>query len=128
MRTVWCIVISSPRTSWWHEQECAKTPSCSTLGSAASLPAPPGKQRADSPPQDGNIIISGQDIVGYVCTTRHSDTLGWQYGLALIREGHAGRGETIRIFQDLGRGRRGVATATLVAPHFYDPEGARLRA
>jgi len=85
-------------------------------------------EQADIPPQDGSLVIAGQDIVGYVCTTRHSETLGWQFGLALIREDHAQKGESIRIFQDLGRGRRSVSTATLIAPHFYDPKGERLRA
>ncbi len=78
-------------------------------------------------PRDGALVVAGGEIVGYVCTTRRSDVLGWQYGMALVREERAGRGGTIRLFEDDGTGSRATCTATVVPMPFYDPEGERLR-
>ncbi len=78
-------------------------------------------------PRDGAVVVAGGEIVGHVCTTRRSETLGWQYGMALVREGHAVRGGTIRLFEDEGNGRSATSTATVVPLPFYDPEGERLR-
>lgn len=77
-------------------------------------------------PQDGDIVYLGHEIVGYVCTTRISPSLGWQYGMALVREDQAEEGGTINIYEGLGRGET-RCTATVVAPPFYDPAGERLR-
>lgn len=77
-------------------------------------------------PLDGDIVVNGEEIVGYTCTTRFSETLGWQFGMALVRDSCAIEGSEIRFFQSLG-GQRVTYTATVMAPHFYDPEGARLR-
>ena len=79
-------------------------------------------------PSDGALVVDGGEIVGHVCTTRRSETLGWQYGMALVREGHAVRGGTIRLF----RGRGGMAGAQLPPPRWCrcpstTPEGERLR-
>ncbi len=77
-------------------------------------------------PQDGDIVVNGDDIVGYVCTTRFSESLGWQYGMALVNEACAIKGEKIRLCQALGK-RHDEYSATVVPPHFYDPKGERLR-
>ena len=55
-----------------------------------------------------------------------SEALGWQYGMALVNDGFAVDGQQINLFQELGQGRLRY-TATVVPPHFYDPEGERLR-
>jgi sarcosine oxidase subunit alpha len=78
-------------------------------------------------PMDGDISVDGENIVGYACTTRFSDTLGWQYGMALLEDTYAVQGKQIEFFQDLGQGPRRYV-ATVVPPHFYDPQGERLRA
>lgn len=77
-------------------------------------------------PLDGDIIVDGESIVGFTCTTRFSETLGWQYGMALVNDRLAVEGQEISLFQGLGQARLRY-TATVVPPHFYDPEGKRLR-
>ena len=79
-------------------------------------------------PSDGAVVVGGGEIVGYVCTTRRSDTLGWQYGMALVREDHAAKGGTILIQEEEMPGMRATFSATVTSPHFYDPQGTRLRA
>lgn len=78
-------------------------------------------------PRDGAVVVDGDEIVGYVCTTRRSEALGWQYGMALVREGVAVKGHSIHIRQEETPGRDESCTATVVALPFYDPEGRRLR-
>ena len=85
--------------------------------------------RIDDPaprPQDGALVVDGDDIGGFVCTTRYSEALGWQYGMALVNDHLAVSGGTLHIFEQLGRGAT-RCTATVVPPHFYDPDGERLR-
>jgi sarcosine oxidase subunit alpha len=77
-------------------------------------------------PQDGDIVVADKDIVGYVCTTRVSESLDCSYGMALVHDGYATRGEEIRMCQSLGK-RHDEYTATVIPPHFYDPDGERLR-
>ena len=91
------------------------------------LEAAPGAQPGGGP-GDGAVIVADGEVVGYVCTTRRSETLGWQYGMALVREEHAARGAGLNIYENLGSGRKSTCSATVVAPHFYDPRGERLRA
>ena len=79
-------------------------------------------------PSDGAVIVADGEVVGYVCTTRRSETLGWQYGMALVREEQAARGGNLNIYENMGSGRKSTFTATVIAPHFYDPKGERLRA
>jgi glycine cleavage system aminomethyltransferase T len=55
-----------------------------------------------------------------------SETLGCSYGMALVKDGYAIKGEQIRMHQALGE-RHDEYTATVTAPHFYDPDGDRLR-
>ena len=81
---------------------------------------------ADVAPQDGDIVVNGKDIVGYVCTTRFSESLRGQYGMALVNDACASKGAEIRLCQALGK-RHNEYTATVVPPHFYDPDGERLR-
>ncbi|WP_420633213.1 FAD-dependent oxidoreductase [Candidatus Palauibacter sp.] len=84
-----------------------------------------GGQRAGHCPEDGTIVVDGDRIAGFVCTTRFSETLGWQYGLALVEDRLAKRGGTLDLYESEGRRAR-RSTATVVPPHFYDPEGERL--
>ena len=78
-------------------------------------------------PRDGAVVVDGGEVVGYVCTTRRSDTLGWQYGMALVREEVAVRGGRIRLYENEGNGEGATSTATVVPLPFYDPEGERVR-
>ncbi len=77
-------------------------------------------------PGDGALVVDGDRIAGFVCTTRHSETLGWQYGLALVEDRLAERGRSLDLYESLGR-RAARSTAAVVPPHFYDPQGTRLR-
>jgi sarcosine oxidase subunit alpha len=83
-------------------------------------------RRQSAGPQDGALVVEGRDIIGYVCTTRHSEALGWQYGLALVRDGQTGQSRSVELFQDLGSAPERFA-AMVIPPHFYDPDGERLR-
>ena len=85
--------------------------------------------RVDDPaaePEDGALVVDGEDIVGFVCTTRMSETLGWRFGMALVLDRLATPGGALHIYEGLGRETARCA-ATVVPPHFYDPEGERLR-
>lgn len=81
---------------------------------------------APESPRDGALVVDGGEIVGHVCTTRRSDTLGWQYGMALVREEVAVKGR-LELRDGIGRGRRDTWAAIVVTPPFYDPAGKRLR-
>ncbi|MCB2186015.1 MAG: (2Fe-2S)-binding protein [Deltaproteobacteria bacterium] len=75
-------------------------------------------------PGDGAVLYAGRDIIGHVCTIRHSHALGATIGLALVQEPWARPGGKLNIFQnDGGKELRSVATVT-PAP-FYDPAGER---
>ena len=85
--------------------------------------------RVDDPaasPQDGAIVVDGEGIVGFVCTTRKSEALGWQFGMALVQDEFAALDGTIQIYENFG-GKPAHCAATVVSPTFYDPEGKRLR-
>ena len=79
-------------------------------------------------PRDGAVVVHGGEVVGYVCTTRRSETLGWQYGMALVREEHSAKGATISLQEEEKPGQRATFCATVISPHFHDPKGTRLRA
>ena len=79
-------------------------------------------------PRDGALVVDGDEIEGYVCTTRRSEALGWRYGMALVRDGVAVEGDRIEIRQEEKPSRRVSCTATVVPMPFYDPEGTRPRA
>ena len=87
-----------------------------------------GSARDGKSPRDGAVVVDGGEVVGYVCTTRRSETLGWQYGMALVRDGHAAKGATIFLQEEEKPGKRATFSATVQSLHFYDPEGTRLRA
>lgn len=85
-----------------------------------------GDGRTPDGPRDGALVVSGVEIVGYVCTTRFSESLGWRYGLALLRDGDRMQGRSVELYQDEGGGPQRFA-ARVVPPHFYDSDGTRLR-
>ena len=89
-----------------------------------------GRRRPDGGggrPDDGAVVVDGDRIAGFVCTTRSSETLGWRYGLALVEDRLAEKGRALDLYES--HGRRALRTkATVVSPHFYDPKGERLRA
>ena len=78
-------------------------------------------------PSDGAIVVDSDEIVGYICTTRHSDTLGWQYGMALVHEKYAKKGDIVNIYDTCDDKSSFTCTARVMSPHFYDPKGVRLR-
>jgi sarcosine oxidase subunit alpha len=81
---------------------------------------------AGGTPRDGAIIVHGAEIAGHVCTTRYSETLGWRFGLALVRDDLTDEGTRLELRETVG-GRSVRSGATVVPPHFYDPRGERLR-
>ncbi|MEM8555112.1 MAG: sarcosine oxidase subunit alpha family protein [Pseudomonadota bacterium] len=61
---------------------------------------------------------------GWVSSACHSPTLGHDIALGFLKGGMARAGETLVAWD----GIRGVQSdVTVVSPHFYDPEGERLR-
>ena len=118
---------------WDREDTAAKKVGAPALRACAKQP---GRMKlvgfrvdeGSGSPRDGAVVVDGGEIVGYVCTTRRSEALGWQYGMALVREGVAVRGGRIQMRQEETPGRGVSCTAMVVPPHFYDPEGKRLRA
>jgi sarcosine oxidase subunit alpha len=68
----------------------------------------------------GDAVASPVPMAGHVTSSYRSATLGRTFALGLVEDGHARRGATIRApLPD-----RTVA-ATITAPIFHDPEGAR---
>ena len=84
------------------------------------------EEGADSP-LDGALVVDDEEIVGYVCTTRHSEALGWQFGMALVRKAYSLLGRRIHLCHEEKRGQRVTSTAIVMPPHFYDPKGERQR-
>jgi len=82
---------------------------------------------AAMPPRDGALVVESGEIIGYVCTARRSDTLGWPYGLALIRDEFAAEGSRRAVYENPGGDPRRTSIM-LIPPRFYDPGGERLRA
>ncbi len=62
---------------------------------------------------------------GFITSSAYSPTLGHPIALALLANGPARHGETVRVYDPV---RNGDTLAKIVAPVFYDPEGARLHA
>ncbi len=104
---------------------CAKQPGRMKL---VGLRVDEGAEGGGGGPRDGALVVDGDEIVGYVCTTRRSETLGWQYGMALVRDGHAAKGGRIHLHEEKAPGKSATYSATVVSPPFYDPKGTRLRA
>ncbi|MFZ0450715.1 MAG: 2Fe-2S iron-sulfur cluster-binding protein [Desulfatiglandaceae bacterium] len=85
--------------------------------------------RMDDPgrtPGDGSIVYEGEEIVGFVCTSRFSKTLEQSIGMAVVRDDLVKEGGRLHIFQyDANNPIR--YTATVAPTPFYDREGLRLR-
>lgn len=73
-------------------------------------------------PQSGETRGHGD---GWVSSATYSPALGRHIALALLKNGNARHGETIRIVDFVGD--RSLA-ATVVSHHFFDPEGVRQNA
>jgi sarcosine oxidase subunit alpha len=99
----------------------------------ADLVRPHRKQLVGLLPEDPEeLLTEGTQLVweestsppvpmaGHVTSSYRSATLGRTFALGLVEDGHARRGATIRA----PLADRTVA-ATITAPVFYDPEGAR---
>ena len=79
---------------------------------------------SDPVPRDGSIIVD-RKILGYVCTARYSDALGFPVGFALVEAPHASPGSRLAIFQD-GCGGELIHGEVVETP-FYDAGGERMR-
>ena len=62
---------------------------------------------------------------GWISSVAWSPTLRSSIGLGFIREGHARVGETVRAWDGL---QNKDIQVEIVSPHFFDPDGERLRA
>ncbi len=85
--------------------------------------------RMDDPartPGDGSVIYEGEEIVGFVCTSRFSKTLGQSIGMALVRGDLAKEGGRLNIYQN-DKNNPIRSTATVAPMPFYDAEGKRLK-
>ena len=77
-------------------------------------------------PGDGAVVYDGETILGFVCSSRFSRTLGQSIGMALVREDFVKQGGQLTIYQnDSNKPLR--FKATVVPTPFYDAEGNRLR-
>jgi sarcosine oxidase subunit alpha len=72
----------------------------------------------------GAEAVAANDL-GHVTSAAYSPTCGQWIGLALLANGPARIGKQIRVYDPV---RNGDLLATVCAPVFYDPEGAKLRA
>jgi sarcosine oxidase subunit alpha len=72
-------------------------------------------------PDESNIVLRGEEVVGFVTSVAHSPALGKTIGLAYAHPDDAEIGKTIRIKLDSGQ----VVDATVASPHFYDPDNKR---
>jgi sarcosine oxidase subunit alpha len=80
--------------------------------------APPGEPW---PVLEGHLVLRGEEIVGHVTSVGRSATLGRTIGMAFAAPEAAAPGARITI-----KGEGGVRLeAEVVAPPFYDPQGAR---
>ncbi|MGD8562740.1 MAG: 2Fe-2S iron-sulfur cluster-binding protein [Desulfarculaceae bacterium] len=77
-------------------------------------------------PGDGAVIYKGDSIQGFVCTCRHSQTLGRTIGMALVKQHLAKEGGALNIYQN-DSNQPQKYQATVVPTPFYDPQGQRLR-
>ena len=83
--------------------------------------APPG---TDWPVAEGHLVLRGDDIVGHITSVGISVALGRMIGMAFAAPESLQPGSIITI-----KGNGGVRLkAEVVAPPFYDPEGARQKA
>jgi sarcosine oxidase subunit alpha len=85
--------------------------------------------RAESLPAGAHFLSRGAEAVmandeGWMTSVVYSPTLGHSIGLGFIRRGAERTGEVVRAADPL-RGRE--VEVEIVAPHFVDPDGERLR-
>ena len=79
---------------------------------------------ASRAPKDGSPVVDSR-IRGWVCTARYSFSLKQSVGLALVDAPLADLGTRIEIFEDDCNNQR--LYAKVVKPHFYDPDGSRMK-
>ncbi len=72
-------------------------------------------------PDESNVVLRGEEIVGFVTSVVRSPALDKVIGLAYAHADDAELGNTIRIKVDSGQ----VVQATVASPHFYDPDNTR---
>ena len=72
-------------------------------------------------PDESNVVLRGEEIVGFVTSVVRSPALDKVIGLAYAHADDAELGNTIRIKVDSGQ----VVEATVASPHFYDPDNTR---
>ncbi len=72
-------------------------------------------------PDESNVVLRGDEIVGFVTSVTRSPALDKVIGLAYAHGDDAELGTTIRIKVDSGQ----VVEATVASPQFYDPDNKR---
>ncbi len=72
-------------------------------------------------PAESNVVLRGDEIVGFVTSVVRSPALEKVIGLAYAHPGDAALGQAIRIKTDSGT----VVEAAVASPHFYDPDNTR---
>jgi sarcosine oxidase subunit alpha len=70
---------------------------------------------------ESNVVLRGDEVVGFVTSVARSPALGKTIGLAYAHPDDAELGKTIQIKLDSGQ----MVEATVASPHFYDPDNAR---
>ena len=78
-------------------------------------------------PLDGSVVYKDEDIKGFVCTCRTSQTLDKTIGLALVKDDLSAVGTELDIYQN-DKNQPLRFKAKVVKAPFYDPEGERLKA
>jgi len=72
-------------------------------------------------PQESNLVMRRGEMVGFVTSVVRSPSLNKTIGLAYTARDESAPGSALRIRLDDGT----MVEASVVAPHFYDPENAR---
>ncbi|MBW6507050.1 MAG: sarcosine oxidase subunit alpha, partial [Rhodobacteraceae bacterium] len=106
------------------------------LAARPALTAPGRAQLVSLRPRAGGAIAAGghlfeqgaaltpENDLGHVTSACHSPTFGHALALAMVRDGRARMGETLRLWDGL----RGTdQLVEVIAPAQYDPEGGRAR-
>jgi sarcosine oxidase subunit alpha len=90
----------------------------------ALRPTAPGTIAAGGHLFAQGAALAPENDLGHVTSACHSPTLGHALALALLRDGRARMGETLRLWDGL----RGTdQLVEVIAPAQYDPEGGRAR-
>ena len=76
--------------------------------------------KSEAVPEESNLVLTGEAVTGFVTSAALSEACGCVLGLAYA-PADAEEGKTITIKYTNGR----RVEATVVAPHFYDPENKR---